>query len=96
MITFIRDVLKVLTMPCKEHTVLFSRQLDVRLPAGEAAGLRIHVLYCAGCARFRRQIRRVRELSATIGAELSGGEGMPGAARERIERHVKMASREKN
>jgi len=86
MIGFVRDVLRVLGMPCREHTALFSKQLDERLPAGVAACLRIHVLYCGGCKKFRAQVRRLRELTGSIGREMESGEGMPRDVRERVRR----------
>jgi hypothetical protein len=84
MIGFVGDVLRVLTMPCRDHTALFSKQLDGPLPRGIAAGLRIHIVYCAGCRRFRAQIRWLRSLAARLGGELSSGDAMPQAVRERV------------
>lgn len=84
MIGFVRDVCRVLGMPCREHTALFSRQLDEPLPPGISAGLRVHIMYCAGCRKFRAQIRRLRELSGKIGLEMESGEGMPSDVRDRL------------
>lgn len=88
MIGFVRDVLRVLGMPCREHTALFSKQLDEPLPAGIAAGLRIHILYCGGCKKFRAQIRRLRELAGSIGRESDAGEAMPQAVRDRVQQRA--------
>lgn len=84
MIGFVRDVLRVLKMPCREHTALFSRQLDEPLPRGIQAGLRLHVLYCTGCKRFRAQVRRLREVAGGLGRDLNAGEAMPRAVRGRV------------
>lgn len=84
----IRDVLRVLSMPCREHATLFSRQLDSPLPRGVAIGLRLHVVYCGGCARFRRQIRRLHELAGLIARELEQGEPLPEAVRARVLRRI--------
>ena len=88
MIAFVRDVVGVLRMPCREHTALFSKQLDEPLPAGIATGLRIHILYCGGCKKFRAQVRRLGDLAGTIGRELDSGEAMPGAVRDRVLRRA--------
>lgn len=88
MIGFVRDVIRVLGMPCREHTALFSRQLDEPLPRGIAAGLRIHILYCAGCKKFRAQIRRLRDLAGSIGQELDSGETIPQAVRDRVQQRA--------
>jgi hypothetical protein len=84
MIGFTRDVFRVLGMPCREHAALLSKQLDDPLPSGIATGLRIHILYCGGCKRFRAQIRRLRDMAGSIGQELDSGEAMPLGVRERV------------
>lgn len=84
MIGFVRDVIRVLRMPCRRHTELFTRQLDERLSAGVSAGLRLHVLYCTGCARFRRQVRLLHDLARRVGDEAMGSEKMPEHVRQRV------------
>ncbi len=93
MIGFVRDVFRVLSMPCREHTPLLSKQLDEPLPHGIAVGLRIHVLYFRGCKRFRAQIRRLRDIAGVLGQELEAGEAMPGEVRERLRRRAAEASK---
>jgi hypothetical protein len=88
MIGFVRDVFRVLGMPCREHTALFSKQLDEALPPGIAAGLRIHILYCGGCKKFRAQIRRLRDLTVAIGQNLDSGETMPKTVRDGVLRRA--------
>ena len=88
MIQVIRDVIRVLSMPCKEHTKLFTRQLDEPLPPGVALGLRVHVVYCKGCKRFRRQIQRLREIARNVGLEIESSVGMPQALRESIQKRI--------
>ncbi len=84
MIAFCRDVFRTLSAPCREHTALFSRALDSPLPRGVAIGLRLHTLYCTGCARFRRQIRSLHQLTGTLGQQLNAGETLPEPAKARI------------
>lgn len=88
MIGFVRDILRVLRMPCREHTELFTRQLDEPLPRGVAAGLRIHVLYCQGCRKFRAQIRKLRDASRDLARDIHTGEALPKAVRDRIVRRA--------
>jgi hypothetical protein len=88
MIGFMRDVIRVLGMPCREHTALFSKQLDEKLPRGIAAGLRIHILYCSGCRRFRAQIRKLQALANAIGQDLESGERLPETVRDRLLRNA--------
>ena len=84
MIGFVRDLVRVLRMPCREHTTLFTRQLDEPLPRGVAAGLAVHVLYCKGCRKFRAQIRKLRDASRELARDIHAGEGLPKAVRDRI------------
>jgi hypothetical protein len=88
MIGFVRDVGRVLSLPCREHTKLFTRQIDEPLSDGVAAGLRIHILYCTGCSRFRQQIRRLHELAGTIGREMNSEEELPAPVRERVKKRI--------
>jgi hypothetical protein len=72
-------------MRCCEHAELISRQMDEPLPAGEALGLRLHIVICAGCRRFREQVRQIRQLAGgLVGQDLDADESMPKEARARI------------
>jgi predicted anti-sigma-YlaC factor YlaD len=52
---------------CKETTRLVSQGLDRELAFGERVALRVHLAYCIGCRRARRQMaflrRAVRRLA---------------------------------
>jgi hypothetical protein len=88
MISFVGNVVRVLSMPCRDHTALMSKQLDAPLPRGIAAGLRIHILYCNGCRKFHSQIHRLRHLATSIGQEVESGEPLPEAVRQRLLRRA--------
>ena len=45
---------------CKEAAQLVSKMQDLPLSFGERFGLRLHLLICAGCSRFERQMRMLR------------------------------------
>jgi hypothetical protein len=81
MIGFLRGMAGVLRTPCSGITALLDRRLDTPppLPPGVAAGLRIHTLYCNGCARYNRQVRLLRTLLGMMAAE-----PLPAEARERL------------
>jgi hypothetical protein len=80
----LRDFFRVLNSPCREYAALFSRQLDEPLPRGVALAMRVHVLYCRGCARFRAQVRRLRDLASTIGQDPAADQSFPRDARQRV------------
>lgn len=47
-------------LTCKEATELMSQEQDRRLSLAERIGLRLHVMICAGCQRYRQQMGVLR------------------------------------
>ena len=45
---------------CRETTRLVSQGLDRELAFGERVALRVHLAYCMGCRRARRQMAFLR------------------------------------
>lgn len=45
---------------CKEVTSLISESLDRRLPLGQRLGVRLHLMMCKFCSRYRKQLLAVR------------------------------------
>lgn len=84
MIGFLRDAVRVLSMSCRSHAELLSRQLDEPLPRGVAFGLRVHLLYCRGCRRFRDQLRHLRELGRACARQMEAVGALPADARARL------------
>ena len=84
-------MIRVLTMRCREHTALFSRQLDSPLSRGEAFGLRIHILYCGGCRRFREHLRHLQSLGQTLSRQAEMESGLPADVRERLNARIAQA-----
>jgi hypothetical protein len=81
----------LLNLPCEGMSRLASESLDRDLGRLEWVALRSHLLYCAACRRFQRQIKllrcAMRRWARRVEAgEPSPGPGLPDAARERIER----------
>jgi len=92
-IRFVRDMLRVLGMPCREHVVLFSRQLDAPLSHGETFGLRVHIVYCGGCRRFRKHLRHMQSLGQTLAQQAETEPGLPADVRERLNARVAQAAK---
>ncbi|CAN5825075.1 hypothetical protein BH11PLA1_BH11PLA1_00700 [soil metagenome] len=92
MIRFVRDMARVLTMPCREHVVLFSRQLDAPLPRGAAFGLRLHIVYCGGCRRFRAHLRHMQALGGVLAEQGENEPGLPADVRARLNARVALGS----
>ena len=58
-------------LSCRQATELMSQEQDRRLGLGERVALRLHVLICAGCNNYRRQMQVLREACRRFG----GGAG---------------------
>jgi hypothetical protein len=78
-------------LSCKDVTKLVSESMDRSLPLGKRVGVRLHLLICRFCERYRRQLLRLREASRQLA--LAGempGKLFPGTlspeARDRIRR----------
>lgn len=54
---------------CKEATVLLSQAQDRRLGWRERCGLRLHLLFCAGCVNFGRQLAILRAACRRLGGD---------------------------
>lgn len=83
----VREILKVLSLPCREATQLISRAQDERLSWGLRAAIRVHTLYCGGCRRFKRQIEFLHAAlrHAVESAEADGPTQLSAEARRRIQ-----------
>jgi len=84
----------LLNLPCEGMSRLASESLDRDLGRLEWVALRSHLLYCAACRRFQRQIKllwcAMRQLASRVEAgEPSPGTGLPDEVRERIKRALK-------
>jgi hypothetical protein len=55
-------------LSCKEASRLASEGLDRRLGLAERIALRLHLLACDGCSRFRRQLVFLRRALARLGS----------------------------
>jgi hypothetical protein len=81
----------LLNLSCEGMSRLASESLDRDLGRLERFALRSHLVYCAACRHFQRQIKLVRSAMRrlTRGAgfgERSPGTGLSHEARERIKR----------
>lgn len=74
---------------CRQATQLISKSLDVSLPLAERLRVRIHLLACRACTRYRAHLRFLAKLvrdrmQVANSGEGIEGPGMPHAVRERI------------
>jgi predicted anti-sigma-YlaC factor YlaD len=85
---------RLLNLPCEGMSRLASESLDRELDLMERVALRSHLLYCAACRRYRRQLERMRRALRRMAGDLEAGVLPPGPrlpdeARERIKQAIK-------
>ncbi|MBW1754169.1 MAG: zf-HC2 domain-containing protein [Deltaproteobacteria bacterium] len=79
---------------CKAVTRMVSESLDRKLSFYQRMGIRMHLLMCKLCSRYRRQLLLLRE---TIRRQTASSEDieseivLPPGARERIKRSIRNA-----
>lgn len=54
-------------LSCRQATHLMSQELDRPLRLGEQLQLRLHVLICAACENYRRQMGVLRDACRRFG-----------------------------
>jgi hypothetical protein len=90
----LNDAWRLLNLPCQGMTRLASESLDRDLGRLERVALWAHLLYCAPCCRFVRQIKILRRALGRFAAHLETDELVPGPAmpddvREKIKRTLR-------
>ncbi|HKI17169.1 MAG TPA: zf-HC2 domain-containing protein [Isosphaeraceae bacterium] len=81
-------------LPCEELTRLASESLDRDLNRLERVALRSHLLYCAACRRYLRQLKLVQSALERLATRLETddplpGPGLPAGVREQMKRLLK-------
>ena len=54
-------------LTCKEAHRLVAEQLDRELPLGDRLRVRLHLIACTSCTRFKRQMQFLREAMKRVG-----------------------------
>jgi len=83
-------------LSCKDVTQLISESMDRSIPLGKRIGVRIHLLICRFCARYRRHLLLIRETVRQIMTdedrpEAPFRETLAAEARERIKESLRNA-----
>ena len=80
---------------CKEVTRLISESLDRELPLYQRMGIRIHLLMCKFCSRYRKQLlflRATMRLHVEHSEDMEPSIKLPPEARERIRQSIRDSS----
>jgi len=81
-------------LSCKEISRLVSESLDRKLPLRQRIRVRLHLLMCRLCSRFRKQTHFLRDAArrylTTVGyTDAAAGPGLSSEARDRIKQSLK-------
>ena len=90
----LKTLWRLLNLRCQGMCLLASESLDRDLGRLERFGLRSHLLYCAACRRFQRQIKLLRCVMRRLPGHIENGNVLPGTnlpdkVRERIRSALK-------
>lgn len=86
MIAALREIVRVMNLPCVEHAPLFSRARDEESWWATRVGLRMHTWVCAPCRRLERQLRDLGIAAQSLRRSAQPAEptSMPDEVRERL------------
>lgn len=81
-------------LSCKDVTILLSGSMDASLPIGKRIGVRVHLIICKWCARYKRQLVLIRETVRRLASAVEKpgelpGESLSEEAKERIRKSIK-------
>jgi hypothetical protein len=82
-------------LTCKEASELISQSYERRLSWGERLGLRLHLVICAACTQFARQMRFLHAAARAFGTtdtELGTTAQLSAEAKQRIADTLKRRS----
>jgi hypothetical protein len=73
-------------LSCKEVSLLLSKSCDQKLSRWERLAVRLHLLYCRGCARLKQQLKFLRAAGQRLAqqAAMPDGPMLSHPARSRI------------
>ena len=88
-VSWLKSLVRVLTLRCEAASELSSRELDDSLPRLDRAAIFCHILACRSCRRFRVQVRLIRKAVRYRRGQLLAGtdsaeDGLSAKARHRI------------
>jgi hypothetical protein len=94
---FVESIDKLLNLHCREAAALLSKAQDGELSRVDRWALRLHLLICAPCRRYRRQLHKLGHLLDGIVKRLEGDGRLPGVrlsdeARRRLSELIESGS----
>lgn len=91
----ILEIWRLLNAPCEDMTRLTSKAMDATLPFWERFAVKLHLLYCRACRRYKEHLLLLREAMRRAGEQAAAGDDSSATfsaeARERIRRALRDA-----
>ena len=81
-------------MNCQEISKKVSESFDRPLPIWQRLGIRMHLLMCKYCARFRQQLILLHKALGAIDAQAEESELLSTDAKERIRNAIRNLAKE--
>ncbi|MHC4948717.1 MAG: zf-HC2 domain-containing protein [Planctomycetota bacterium] len=72
------SVIRIFTLRCRDATALLSAAQDDSLGRLDRWAVRLHLLVCGPCRRYRRHLRGLRDVARRALDRLEGGADLPG------------------
>ena len=86
-------------LSCEETSRLVSESMDRALPLNKRIAVRMHLLMCTSCARFRKQLLVMRLAARKIQDELGDtltGPSLDPESRQRMKKTIRLSLEEGN
>ena len=76
-------------LTCKEVTKLISDSMETTLPLGTRIGLRLHLMICKFCSRYKKQLSAIKKIAGNFlimmdDNEIFSGTSLSPEAKKRI------------
>jgi len=89
----LKRFLRKIQLPCEDVSELISRACDENLSPPQSLAMKFHLLYCAACRRYRKQLDVLDEAAKRLAAQADpilpeAPPTLSDEARERIRRSL--------
>ncbi len=82
------NIFKILTLKCKDASVLLTRMQDEPLSKSDRLALKFHVMICKPCRRFKKQLELIKRVMSVFKSNLTKLAQLTDKQRERIRKKV--------
>lgn len=86
--SFVKAIRMLLALHCDESTLLISSGQDRTLAPIERWAVRLHLISCRSCRRFRKQVQYLQDAARRL-RQLAVGKKLPLTVRQQIERSIR-------